>query len=39
MTEEEWAREHATVIDVEPAFGDGREDLVLVTRANQHKAK
>jgi hypothetical protein len=26
MTEEEWARERATVLDAEPAFGDGREE-------------
>jgi len=25
VTEEEWARERAKVIDAEPAFGDGRE--------------
>ena len=27
MTEEEWARERADVLDVEPALGDGREGL------------
>jgi hypothetical protein len=26
MTEEEWAREHSTVIDAEPPFDDGREE-------------
>jgi hypothetical protein len=26
LTEEQWARERATVIDAEPAFGDGREE-------------
>jgi hypothetical protein len=26
MTEEQWARERATVIDAEPAFGEGREE-------------
>jgi hypothetical protein len=26
MTEEQCARERATVIDAEPAFGDGREE-------------
>jgi hypothetical protein len=25
MTEEEWARERADVLDVEPQFGDGRD--------------
>jgi hypothetical protein len=29
MSEEEWARERATVIDDEPAFGDGREERRL----------
>jgi len=29
MTEEEWARERATVIDAEPAFDDGREEKHL----------
>jgi SAM-dependent methyltransferase len=27
MTEEEWARERADVIDAEPQFGEGREEL------------
>jgi hypothetical protein len=26
MTEEEWARERADVLDAEPQFGDGREE-------------
>jgi len=29
MSEEQWARERATVIDAEPALGDGREDSHL----------
>jgi hypothetical protein len=27
MSEEEWARERADVLDIEPALGDGREEL------------
>ena len=27
MTEEQWAKERADVLDVEPAFGDGREEV------------
>jgi hypothetical protein len=27
MTEEEWARERADVLDVEPALGDGRKGM------------
>jgi hypothetical protein len=29
MTEEQWARERATVIDAEPVFGDGCEEQHL----------
>jgi hypothetical protein len=31
MTEEQWARERATVIDAEPALGNGREENHLAT--------
>ena len=39
MTEEEWARERATVIDGEPAFGDGREEKHLAEAAKLDKPK
>jgi hypothetical protein len=38
MSEEDWARERATVIDAEPAFGDGHAGPTRI-RANQQKAK
>ena len=40
VTEEEWARERATVIDAEPAFGDGREEnhLAAATELLAHQS-
>ena len=40
VTEEEWARERAKVIDAEPAFGDGREEnhLAAATELLAHQS-
>jgi hypothetical protein len=39
MSEEDWARERATVIDAEPAFGGGREELHRAKAAELLKPK
>jgi hypothetical protein len=41
MSEEEWARERADVLDAEPQFGDGREEMhrVLLTKKEKKKKK
>ena len=39
MTEEQWARERATVIDAEPAFSGGREEKPLAKAAKLEKPK